>query len=218
MRHVFASTVHTQERADQQHAGARGADDVGEHGAEAEQGGVACRRGSQVAAEHDASRDRVERAEEEDERDVLFHRVPQSDAAGLRIEAEQVDGRRDRQCPGHDRLVQVDMPPVAGDQRQQRHREQERGKRDDTRRVRGKRSRLGGRRRRRRDQQGRQRRSESAQARAPAAPALVFGEGFHGDSCPAYRRCKRQFSASVKTNSGSNGTRSTSLRGSIDES
>jgi len=120
VRDVLALPVGAQDRPDQQHARAGGADQVREHRPDGQDRQVGLRRGPEVAADVDAAGDDVERPEQRDERDVLVAAVQQA----LGELEEQVDPHRRRDDGREDPAVPVALPPVVGHERQDRDPEQ----------------------------------------------------------------------------------------------
>ena len=100
---ALARRVRAQQRPDQQHRGAGGADRVREHGAQAEQRGVEQRGSRERAAHADPAGDREEGAEQQDEGRVLLGLLEQLVKA-CRLRARAADreprGARRARRPG----------------------------------------------------------------------------------------------------------------------
>ena len=71
MDDVLAVAVGLEQRADQHHRGAGGADEAGQERAEGENAGIDPRRGLQVAPKLKPAGDHVQAEEQHDERDVF---------------------------------------------------------------------------------------------------------------------------------------------------
>ena len=106
--HTPALAVGLQQRTNEEHRGARGADERRQQRADAEEGGVGERRRLQVAREADAARDRVKAGQQHHERDVLLGHSDEGRGPARQIERE--DGQPERS--GHHELVTVRFPPV----------------------------------------------------------------------------------------------------------
>lgn len=81
---VFAVMIREKERTDQDHAGARGSDQVGKQGAEGKHSGIHDRHAAEVASEPDPSRNNEERAEQDHERKIVFE--ARQEKTGIMIE------------------------------------------------------------------------------------------------------------------------------------
>ncbi|ABA49884.1 hypothetical protein BURPS1710b_2927 [Burkholderia pseudomallei 1710b] len=127
---VLAIVVRAQERTDQQHRGARGAHHAREHGAEREDARIEPGRAVQVAAHADTARDRIQRAQQHDERDVfLEQRVHQRAERGAEAE-RRGERHQERNRPRRRDLAEMVMPEHRRDQRKDRDRQQDAGERN----------------------------------------------------------------------------------------
>src|SRR5256886_4436071 len=107
-----ALAVGLEERADQEHRGAGGANARCEQGAGRENRGVHERGRGEVAAHEDSAGDHVEGGQQDDERDVLLRHVDERRRLPDEVKGEHRQSEHDRD----DELVAVRLPPV-------RHRE-----------------------------------------------------------------------------------------------
>ena len=115
--------VGAQQRPDQEHRRAGGADEARQQRADAEERGVDQRRARQRAAQVDAARDHEERAEQRDERHVLAQAWC-SQCAPSCSDAEQVDDHRQARDQAQHQLVAVVLPEVRERERRDRDGEQ----------------------------------------------------------------------------------------------
>ena len=117
------------ERPDQDHGGAGGADDAGDQRAERQHGGVDQRRAAQRAGEHDAAGDDIEREQKRDEADIVAENGVGQERQ-RRVGAAHRRQRRQRQHrPEEGEFAVVVMPQAGKQQRPERDGEQNAGKR-----------------------------------------------------------------------------------------
>src|SRR5262249_47320902 len=115
MRVMLALAIDTEERANEDHAGAGRTDDVRQHSADAEEDRVGARPGGNVAIDKDASRDHVECRQQNDEGGefpLLVQQLPGAFALSSAIDGQQINRHRQREADRDQRLVAVGMPPV----------------------------------------------------------------------------------------------------------
>ena len=121
--------VGLEQRPDQEHRVARGADERREERAEPEEGRVGHRCGLEIAGQADPAGNHVEPGEEDEERDVLL--AHGHERLGLAARVEREDGHP--QDAGDDQLVTVGLPPARHGQRTDGDGEQQDGERRDRR-------------------------------------------------------------------------------------
>ena len=116
-----AAMVDAEQRADEEDAGAGGANDVGEAGADGEDGGIDARRRGEVADDENAARDGIEGGEHEDKAEIGFDFVAEMAGAlpvGLGTDGEEIDTNRRGENEAEDCLIAIGVPPTARDERQ----------------------------------------------------------------------------------------------------
>ena len=109
-----AHRIRAQQRPDEEHRRARGADDGSEDGADAEKHRVQAGSAGEGPADHDAPGDDEQCAEQDDERHVLAGGVHH----GGRIERRRPDRHRGTKDEAEERLVVVVLPDPASYERQ----------------------------------------------------------------------------------------------------
>ncbi|MNV63943.1 hypothetical protein D3C71_1565650 [compost metagenome] len=116
---VAAVVVGAQQRADQQHRGAGGAGEAGQHGAGGQHAAIEQRRAVQVAVDVDAAGDGEQRHQQDDERHVLQHHGVQDVVADA---GQAMVGRKrqhEGQCPAGGDLAEMVVPDGGSQQRHQ---------------------------------------------------------------------------------------------------
>ena len=118
--------VGAQQRPDQDHGRAGGADDARDQRAEGEHRGVDQRRAAQVAGHQDAAGDHIEREQQHDEAQIFARACACTKAASAVGRAVERGERRDRQrAPGEGELAVVVVPESREQQRPGRDRQQD---------------------------------------------------------------------------------------------
>jgi hypothetical protein len=125
VRLALARRVGAQQRPDQQHRGARGADPAREQRAESQQRGVDDRRARERSAHDDPAGDHEERAEQHDERDVLLRLLGEVMPPRLALDAAEVGDHGKREEERHETLVAIALPEMGRRQGQERDGEQQ---------------------------------------------------------------------------------------------
>ena len=129
MHHFFAAVVGADEGADQQHRGAGGAHEAGQHGTYRQNGGVQHRAAVQVAPDVNATGHGVQRGQQDDERDVLGQHGMHHPGGGHRWPEQGRKRQQKRQRPTGRHLAEVVVPKHGRHQRHQGDRQQDTGKR-----------------------------------------------------------------------------------------
>ena len=118
MHLVPAVVVGAQQRPDQQHRGARGPHEAGQHGADRQNGRVQPRRSLEIAAHIDAARHRVQRRQQDHERQVFSQQGMHQVGHGRAHAEHRREGQQKDQRPGGRHLAEMPVPEMG---RRQRH-------------------------------------------------------------------------------------------------
>ena len=121
--------VQTQPRANEQHGGAGGTEDIGQHRADEEEEHVDLRRGLALHIDVDATGHDVERSDKRNEAKVVHGGVSDG-GTGRRRQAEEIVAQRDRR-EGEGDLGVMFSPPSRKAQRPERDEREQQGERGD---------------------------------------------------------------------------------------
>ena len=124
MRLVPAILVGADQRTDQQHRGARRAEQARRHRTEAEDHEVGERCAQEVAGDPDATRNDEEREQEQDERHVFMRGRLEQGVGRRRETPRQCERGDEKERPGGRHGPEIALPPLSGEQRKGRDRQQ----------------------------------------------------------------------------------------------
>ena len=115
MDSVLALAIGTQQRSNQQHAGAGGSKQVGHQCAQCQDGRIDAWRTWNVPRNQDATRDHVQREQQHDERNEFGGSVQCCfRSAGTAFESTDDGKGNEPASGGHDEFVAVGLPPMRG--------------------------------------------------------------------------------------------------------
>ncbi len=124
VRIVLAGGVGADQRPDQNHRGAGGADDAGDCRSECEDAGIGARRAAEIARDQDTAGDDVEREQQDDEAQILAEGGVHERGQCRRHAECRGERQQCQRGPGESDLAIMVMPDAGKQQRSGRDRQQ----------------------------------------------------------------------------------------------